>query len=312
MPHGLRVQVPPRPPYQKQKKLFMFSGTYTAVVTPFKEDGTVDYTRYAEIIERQIEAGITGIVPVGTTGESPTLTAREHDEVVCKAVEVANKRIKVIAGTGGNSTAEALALTKSAIDCGADASLQVTPYYNKPTPEGLYRHFSAVADLGLPIVLYNIPGRCSRDIPIDVIERLARHPKVVAVKEAGGDVLRVSEIKDVCDLCILSGDDLLTVPMISVGACGVISVASNIIPHEVSQMVKYALGGNFSSALDLHNKYYRLFRDLFVEVNPVPVKAAMAMMGLIEEVYRLPLCTISDSSREKLRTTLIESGLMER
>ncbi len=289
----------------------MFSGTYTAIVTPFRKDGQVDYDAFKALVEKQVAAGIAGIVPVGTTGESPTLNIDEHIEVIRRAVEYAAGRFQVIAGTGANSTDEAIHLTKAAIECGADATLQVTPYYNKPSQEGLYRHFSTIADLGLPVVLYNVPGRCSCEIPIPVVERLAAHPKVVAVKEAAGDVGRVSQIKDVCDLEVLCGDDSLTVPMISVGAHGVISVASNIIPAELVRMVEFALKDDFASARELHSKYYRLFRDVFVEVNPLPIKAAMAMMGMIDEVYRLPLCEISEKSRAKLRATMVEAGLLE-
>ena len=282
----------------------MFSGTYTAIVTPFNQDGSVDYVRFRELIDLQIAGGVAGIVPVGTTGESPTLTTEEHIEVIRVAAEHVAHRIQVIAGTGANATQEAIELTQAALDCGADATLQVTPYYNKPSPEGLYRHFSAIADLGLPVVLYNVPGRTARDIPIPLVKRLAAHPGIVAIKEAAGDVGRVSQVRAACELEVLSGDDALTLPMISVGACGVISVASNVMPREMSELVKLALTGRIGEARALHERLMPLFTDLFIEVNPVPVKAALAMMGRIEEVYRLPLCEMAPENRERLQETL--------
>ena len=282
----------------------MFSGTYTAIVTPFNQDGSVDYVRFRELIDLQIAGGVAGIVPVGTTGESPTLTIEEHVEVIRVAVEHVAHRIQVVAGTGANATQEAIELTQAAIACGVDATLQVTPYYNKPSPEGLYRHFSAIADLGLPVVLYNVPGRTSRDIPIAVVKRLAAHPKIVAIKEAAGDVGRVSQVRAVCELEVLSGDDALTLPMISVGACGVISVVSNVMPREMSELVRLALAGRMEEALRMHQRLLGLFSDLFIEVNPVPVKAALAMMGQIEEVYRLPLCEMAPENRQRLQATM--------
>lgn len=286
------------------------SGCYTAIVTPFKNDA-VDYPALEKLIEQQIAAGVAGLVPVGTTGESPTLNYKEHDEVIEFVTKKANKRCQIIAGTGGNSTTEAIHLSQHAAKIGADATLQVTPYYNKPTAEGLYRHFSIVAEKsGLPIVLYNVPGRTGREIPVDVVARLSKHQLVIATKEAGGSVDRVNAILDACDITVLSGDDSLTLPMISVGAKGVISVASNIIPKQVSQMVEHALNGNFSQAYQIHKKYYPLFRDLFIESNPIPIKAAMADMKLIAEEYRLPMCEMQPDTREKLRKTLAKLGLV--
>lgn len=282
----------------------MWEGAYTAIITPFNENGDVDYAQLRELIERQIEGGVDGIVPVGTTGESPTLDYDEHNRVIEVCVEAARKRIKVIAGTGANSTREAVELTKHAIACGADATLQVTPYYNKPNPQGLIRHFTAVADLGLPTILYNIPGRTGREIPVDTVVELARHPNIVAIKEAGGSVDRVSQIVTRCNLTVLSGDDTLTLPMMIVGAKGVISVASNVVPRAVADMVHAALRGDWAQAQMLHRKYYRLFVDLFLDTNPIPVKAALAMMGQIKEVYRLPLCETSPVIRQKLAETL--------
>ena len=288
----------------------MFSGTYTAIVTPFNQDGSVDYSRLRALIDLQIAGGVAGIVPVGTTGESPTLTMEEHVEVIRVAVEHVDHRIQVVAGTGANATQEAIELTQAALSCGADATLQVTPYYNKPSPEGLYRHFSAIADLGLPVVLYNVPGRTARDIPVAVVKRLAAHPKIVAIKEAAGDVGRVSQVRAVCELEVLSGDEALTLPMISVGACGVVSVASNVMPREMSELVRLALAGRMEEALRMHQRLLGLFSDLFIEVNPVPVKAALAMMGQIEEVYRLPLCELAPENRERLQATMRRLALV--
>ena len=288
----------------------MFEGAYTAIVTPFTTDGDIDFDCYRMLLERQIENGVDGVLPVGTTGESPTLNMQEHEEVIAAAVDVCRGRIKVMAGTGGNSTAEALELTRHAMDAGADGTLQVTPYYNKPSQEGLYRHFSTVADLGLPVVLYNVPGRTSRAIDIDTIERLSHHEHIVAVKEAGGSVERVSQILDACEIEVLSGDDSLTFPMMAVGATGVISVATNVIPKPVSEMVHHVLEGRWDEAAKLHRALYPLFRDLFLDTNPVPVKAALAMMGLIEETYRLPLCAMPDDLKAKLAVTMRKMKLI--
>ena len=285
------------------------SGCYTALVTPFK-NGEVDYEALGSLLEQQIASGVSGVSPVGTTGESPTVNFKEHDEVIEFVVEKVRGRCQIIAGTGGNSTEEAKKLSINAAKVGVDATLQVTPYYNKPTPEGMYRHFLEVAEYsGIPIVLYNVPGRTGKEIPVDVIARLARHPLVVAVKEAAGSVERVNAIKDACDITVLSGDDSLTLPMMSVGAAGVVSVASNIIPKEVSRMVKLALEGDYAGAQALHRRYYPLFRDLFIESNPIPIKAAMAALGMIQEEYRLPLCEMTAAHRNALLATMRKVGL---
>lgn len=288
------------------------SGTITAMITPFDTKGEVDYGKLKAIVEEQVAAGVEGICAVGTTGESPTLSHEEHHKVIEKTIEFANGKVTIVAGTGANSTSEAISLTKAVIDAGgADASLQVTPYYNKPNAEGLYRHFMTVADLGLPVILYNVPGRAGREIPLDVVARLASHPNIVAIKEAAGSVDRVSAIKNMLpDFTVLSGDDSLAVPMISVGAEGVISVASNVIPKEMGDMVRFAMAGDYIKAREYHNKYYKLFRDLFIDVNPVMVKEALALMGKIDRVFRLPLCETTDGNLERMKATLAGVGLI--
>ena len=288
------------------------SGTITALVTPFAKDGSVDYGALKAIVEEQTAAGIEGICSVGTTGESPTLSHEEHHKVIEKTIEFAAGKCKIIAGTGANATAEAISLTKAAIAAGgSDACLQVTPYYNKPNAEGLYRHFMTVADLGLPVILYNVPGRAGKEIPLDVVVRLAAHPNIVAIKEAAGSVERVSAIKSRCpDFTVLSGDDSLALPMISVGAEGVISVASNVIPQEMGDMVRLALGGKFVEARAYHQKYYRLFHDLFIDTNPVMVKEALALRGKCGRVFRLPLCETTDANLAQMSATLKSLNLI--
>ena len=286
-----------------------FAGTYTALVTPFLPSGEVDYPRVEALIEAQIAAGVTGVLPVATTGECPTLSPREHADLIRRCIEIVNHRVQVIAGAGANSTEEALFLTREAIAAGADATLQVTPYYNKPTQTGLLRHFSAVADIG-PVMLYNVPGRTGAEIAVETVAELAKHPNVVCIKEAGGRVDRVSRIRSVCDLPVLSGDDSLTLPMMVLGATGVVSVASNVAPRLVVDMVNAALEGRWDDARALHYRLYPLFTDLFLESNPIPAKAALEMLGFGPAVYRLPLCEMSAAPREKLRATLQKVGLL--
>ena len=285
-------------------------GLYTALATPFSR-GAVDYGKLRDLVEFQIAEGVDGLVPAGTSGESPTLSMEEHTKVVEEVVKVANGRCIVMAGTGANSTEEAVHLTREAKAIGADCSLQVTPYYNKPTQEGIYRHFSVIAEKSqLPVVLYNVPGRTGVPIAVETVARLAANPLIAAIKEAAGSVDRVSAIKDCCDLTVLSGDDSLTLPMISVGASGIISVASNLIPGELSAMVKLALNGDMKGAMAMHRKYYPLFRDLFIESNPIPIKAAMGFTGAIVPEYRLPLCELSAAHAETLRATLKKCGIL--
>jgi 4-hydroxy-tetrahydrodipicolinate synthase len=294
----------------EKKGIFMFKGAYTALITPFNRSGEVHYERLRKLVEFQVANGVDGLVPVGTTGESPTLDHDEHIEVIRVTVEAAAGRLKVLAGTGGNSTAEALDLTRRAKEVGADGTLQVTPYYNKPTQAGLIQHFTAVADIGLPVVLYNVPGRTSCEIAVPTIAELAKHPNIVGVKEASGSADRVSRIFSVCDITVLSGDDALTLPMMSVGAAGVISVASNVAPRAVADLVHAAAAGRWDEARRLHFQYYRLFTDIFIETNPIPIKAAAELIGLVPAHYRLPLCKISPANLEKLRATLQECGLL--
>ena len=287
-------------------------GTITAMITPFDATGAVDYGKLKAVVEEQVAGGVEGICAVGTTGESPTLTHEEHHKVIEKTIEYTAGKVAIVAGTGANSTAEAISLTKAAIAAGgADATLQVTPYYNKPNAEGLYRHFMTVADLGLPVVLYNVPGRSGKEIPLDVVVRLAQHPNIVAIKEAAGSVDRVSAIKDLLpDFTVLSGDDTLALPMISVGASGVISVASDVIPGEMSGFIRAALAGDMEGARAFHLKHYRLVHDLFIDTNPVMVKEALALMGRCERVWRLPLCATDDAKLERMRLTLEGLGLL--
>jgi 4-hydroxy-tetrahydrodipicolinate synthase len=291
----------------------MFAGTHTALVTPFQNDH-VDEAAFERLIEAQIAGGITGIVPVGTTGESPTLDHAEHMRVIELGVKFAKGRCKVIGGTGSNSTREAISMTVEAEKLGCDGALLVAPYYNKPSQEGLYRHFAKIAAATkLPLVLYSIPGRCGIEIGVETTLRLAKDfPNVVAIKEAGGSVERVSQLRAAlpAEFDILSGDDSLTLPFISAGAVGVISVASNIIPREVGDMVKAALAGNFEEARRMHFHWYPLFKDLFIEPNPVPAKHALALQGKMNPNVRLPLCEMAPATATKLETTLRKLNLI--
>ena len=290
----------------------ILAGAHTALVTPFR-DGQFDDQAFRQLIEEQISGGISGIIPVGTTGESPTLDHDEHLRVVDAAVQIANGRCLVIAGTGSNATGEAISLTRAAEKAGADAALLVAPYYNKPSQEGLYRHFKAIAEsVQIPIVLYSIPGRCGIEIAVETTLRLASDCKnIIAIKEAGGSVERVNQLRNAlpAGFQILSGDDSLTLPFLSVGAVGVISVASNIIPSVVADMVRHYLSGDSAKALEIHLKYYPLFKDLFIEPNPVPAKFALARLGKMSPDVRLPLCEMAPSNVQRLTETLSRLGL---
>lgn len=290
-----------------------FAGAHTALVTPFK-GGSIDEAALTSLIGSQIAAGISGIIPVGTTGESPTLSHEEHHRVIEISVKAAAKRVLVIAGTGSNATSEAVELTIEAEKLGADAALLVAPYYNKPSAEGLYRHFRKVAEaVSIPIVLYSIPGRCGIEIPVSVVARLAADcPNITAIKEAGGSVERVNQLRTSlpASFQILSGDDSLTLPFMASGAVGVISVASNIIPAEVQSLVQNFLKGELAKAQEIHARYYPLFRDLFIEPNPVPIKAALAEKGLCTHDVRLPLYEMAQSTKETLLKTLKSTGVL--
>jgi 4-hydroxy-tetrahydrodipicolinate synthase len=291
----------------------MFEGTFTALVTPLK-NGEVDEKAFAHLIEDQIAAGITGIVPMGTTGESPTLDHPEHRRVIELAVQAARGRCKVIAGTGSNATSEAIDLTTEAARLGADAALLVAPYYNKPAQEGLFRHYQKIAEATkLPLVLYSIPARCGIEIGVETCVRLAQAcPNIVAIKEAGGTVERVSALRAALpdSFDILSGDDSMTLPFIAAGGVGVISVASNLIPSRVCALVEAALHARFDEARRLHRALYPLFRDLFIEPNPVPIKHALALAGKMSAEVRLPLCEMTKENAARLEATLRKLTLL--
>ena len=285
----------------------MFRGTFTALVTPFR-DNAIDVSAFEKLIETQIAAGITGIVAVGTTGESPALSHEEREQAIRLAITIANKRCQVLAGTGSNATHHAVADTKMAEKLGADGALLVAPYYNKPSQEGLFRHFQAVArETNLPIVLYNIPGRCGVDVGPETVSRLAAECRnIVSIKEASGSVERVSELRGRLpeSFTILSGDDSLTLPFMSVGAVGVVSVASNLLPAEVCALVRAYESGDLKSAQKLHRRLFPLFKDLFIEPNPVPVKTALEWRGAMSSEVRLPLCEMGEANQARLRKTL--------
>ena len=282
-------------------------GTYTALVTPFR-DGKVDEAAFTRLVEDQIAAGIDGLIPVGTTGESATLTMEEHLRVIELCVKITNHRIKVYAGTGSNSTAEAIYLTQEAKKLGVDGYLIVSPYYNKPSQAGIFAHYSALADASwLPIIAYSVPGRTGMEIGVDTMAALAlKHPNIVAIKEAGGSIERFSQLRQALpdNVAILSGDDSMTLPAIAVGATGVISVASNLIPKQVGDLVRTALAGRPKEAEAMHRKLYPLFRDLFIEANPVPVKTAMARAGWMTDEVRLPLVPLQPVNRDRLEIVL--------
>ncbi len=289
----------------------MFTGAMVALVTPF-QDGEVDWETLDELIDFQMENGIDAIVPVGTTGECPTLSHEEHKKVNERIVKAVGGNVPVIAGAGSNSTAEAIELTAFAKKVGADATLQVCPYYNKPTQEGFYQHFKAIAEeVNLPIVLYNIPGRCGAGLTPDTIARLAELENIVAIKEATGSLDQASEIAARCDITIISGDDSMTLPLAAVGGKGVISVVANIVPADVKAMTDLILQGDFVSALKWHKKLFALSKGMLtLATNPIPVKAAMAMLNMMSEELRLPMTPLEDSKKEILRQTLQEYGLL--
>lgn len=292
----------------------MFQGTHTALITPFR-NGEVDTEAFRALIDRQVEGGVDGIVPCGTTGESPTLGRKEHLRVIELAVEYAAGRIKVIAGTGANATSEAIHLTTEAAKLGVDATLQVCPYYNKPSQEGLYQHYKTIAECtDLPIMLYSIPGRSVIEIAVDTIARLASDcPTIIANKEAGGDPERVTQIKNALpeDFQILSGDDPLTIEFMKRGAVGLVSVATNLIPDVMSSLVRAMLEGRVEDAEDIHAQYESLFTTLMsIDTNPVPIKSAVAMQGHCTDELRLPLVNLSTENQALLRDTMASYGLI--
>jgi 4-hydroxy-tetrahydrodipicolinate synthase len=290
----------------------MFAGAMTALITPFR-DGQVDFETLDELIEFQIEGGIDGIVPVGTTGECPTLSHDEHKKVIERVVKTVAGQVPVIAGAGSNSTAEAIELTAFAKKIGADATLQVDPYYNKPTQEGFYQHFKAIAEeVDLPIILYDIPGRCGAGMTVDTIVRLAEIENIVGIKDATGQMDHVSEIATRCNMTILSGDDSMTLPIAAVGGKGVISVVANIAPADVKALTDAILDSDYATALKWHKKLFALSRGMLsLASNPIPVKAAMAMLNLSDEEMRLPLVPMEESKKTLLRKTLQEYGLLK-
>jgi len=290
----------------------MFTGAMVALITPF-QDGKIDFETLDELIDFQLDNGIDGIVPVGTTGESPTLSHDEHKQVVERVVKAVRGKVPVIAGAGSNSTAEAIELAAFAKKVGADATLQVDPYYNKPTQEGFYQHFKAVAEeVDLPIILYDIPGRCGAGMTPDTIVRLAEIENIVAIKDATGKMDHVSEVATRCDLTILSGDDSMTLPIASVGGQGVVSVVANIVPTDVKAMTDLILEGDLVSARQWHNKLFALCRNLLsLATNPIPIKAAVSMLNLASEELRLPMTPLDEDKKAVLQQTLETYGLLK-
>ena len=293
----------------------MFRGTGTALVTPFRRDGSLDEATLQALIKRQIDAGIDFLVPCGTTGESPTLTHEEHLRVVQITVEVANGNVPVLAGAGGYNTSEVIALAREVASLGADGILSVTPYYNKPTQEGLFQHYRAIAEaISLPIILYSVQGRTGVNIEAGTVKRLAEIENIVGIKEASGNISQMAAILNGVpeEFIVLSGDDAITLPLIALGGRGVISVVSNEIPGEMSQLVRLALNGDYRGALTIHRRYHLLMEINFVESNPIPVKAAMAEMGLLESVWRLPLVAPKAENLARIRSVLESLGMIER
>jgi 4-hydroxy-tetrahydrodipicolinate synthase len=296
----------------KDKGAYMFTGAIVAIVTPFK-NGHLDEEKFRELIEFQISKGTKGIAPCGTTGESSTLSHEEHDRVIEIAINAAKKRIPVIAGTGSNSTEEAMRLTRHAYEAGADGALMVCPYYNRPTQEGLYRHYKLIAEsVPIPIIPYNIPGRTGVNMLPETVARLSKISNIVGIKEASGSLKQMQDVINLCDddFDILSGDDFFTLPLLLIGGKGVISVISNVAPAEMADMIGAFEAGEIVRARQLHDKMVPLIDALFIETNPVPVKAALAMMGKIDDEVRLPLCKMSEGNHEKLRKAMMNFGLI--
>ena len=290
----------------------VFQGSLVALVTPFR-DGKVDEATLKQLVEFQIRGGTDAIVPCGTTGESPTLDHAEHNHVVDVVIEAVDRRIPVVAGTGSNSTAEAISMTRHAKEAGADAALIVLPYYNKPTQKGMIEHCRKIADtVDLPLILYNIPGRTGVNMTPETLAQLADHPNIVGMKEATGSLEQMTQDIVLCGekLSFLSGDDVLTLPLMSVGGKGIISVVANIVPKDVADMTHAFLSGDWKRARELHLKLFPLCQAMFYETNPIPVKTALAMMGKVREEFRLPLCPMTDANRKRLEAALQSYGLL--
>jgi len=288
----------------------VFQGSLVALITP-QQNGKVDYGKIRELVDWHVDQGTDGLVPVGTTGESPTVNVKEHEKIIETVVEEADGRLPVVAGTGGNATAEALELTAFARKAGATATLQVCPYYNKPTQEGLYRHFATIAEeVDLPIVLYNVPGRTGVNLAPATVARLAKLENIVAVKEASGSMDQASEILSLCEITILSGDDSLTLPLMGIGSKGVISVVANLVPKDMHEMTAAALRNDFDTARKLHARLFPLCRAMFFETNPIPVKTAAGLMGLCSPEMRLPMCEMGAESRKRLEAVMKDYGLI--
>ncbi|MGE0434313.1 MAG: 4-hydroxy-tetrahydrodipicolinate synthase [Planctomycetota bacterium] len=286
-----------------------FAGLYVALVTPFS-DGKVDYGALQDLVLFHLDSGTTGLVPCGTTGESATLSHEEHRRVIETVIQTADGQCQVIAGTGSNSTAEAIEMTKHAKEAGADGALVITPYYNKPTQEGLYRHFRAVADaVQIPIMLYNVPSRTAVNMLPDTVIRLADHDNIVAIKEASGDLSQATEILRGCEIDVLSGDDPLTLPLMAIGGTGVVSVVGNIVPKEVMAMIEAFNAGNLAEARKAHQRLYPLCKSMFLETNPIPVKTAMKLLGRGNGEMRLPMCEMKDETRNALQSALTQFGM---
>lgn len=286
----------------------MFQGVFTAIVTPFKND-QIDYDSYQKLIEYQIQRGVDGIVPCGTTGESPTLGYEEHEELIQKTVEIVNKRVLVIAGTGSNSTREALELTESACKDGVDAILSVNPYYNRPTQEGLYQHFWTIAEhSSVSVMLYNIPSRTGGNVLPETVQRLAKHPKITAIKEASGDLAQMTKILTLCNkIQLLSGDDAILLPVLSIGGTGIVSVVSNLFPKTIKEIVTNFQMGKLEKARELFYKFFPLFQLSFQETNPIPIKMALEWVGLCSSEVRLPLTKLSNTENsEKYKKLIFE------
>ncbi|OQZ01777.1 MAG: 4-hydroxy-tetrahydrodipicolinate synthase [Candidatus Brocadia sp. UTAMX1] len=288
----------------------MFHGSYVALVTPFK-NGQVDYQKLGELVEFHVKNGTQGIVPCGTTGESATLSFEEHEKIIGEVVSIVAGRIRVLAGAGSNNTTEALRLAKHAKKIGADGALLITPYYNKPTPEGLYRHYKLIAEsVDIPIVMYNVPSRTGISIQPETVARLSEIKNIVGIKEASGSIDQATQILQLCNITVLSGDDSLTLPIMSVGGRGVISVVANVVPADTAALTRNCLEGNFDAARKCHFKLFPLCKSMFIETNPIPVKTAMRMLGRLNGEMRLPLCDMTKEHESQLMGTLKNYGLI--